>query len=99
MRGRGKESGRFNWAEGEFGTGRSVVDKNKFVPELEGSNCVLDRGEPTGVVVVELPPWQKANSALPSASIVLKKAASRSQIPSRGIDMSSLPRTMTTLIT
>ena len=101
MRGRGKESGRFVWAEGEFERGRSVGDKNKLEPEFERSNCELDRGEPKGVVVVELLslPCQNANSALPSASIVLKKAASRSQIPSRGRDISSLPRIMMTLIT
>ena len=99
MRGRGKETGRFNWPEGEFERERSVLDRNKLEPEFEKSNCALDRGEPKGVVVVELLPCQKANPAFPSASIVLKKAASRSQIPSRGTDISSLPRIMMTFIT
>ena len=88
MRGRDKEGGRFNWAEGEFGRGRSVVDKNKLELEFERSNCPLDFGEPVGVVMAELFSGQKAKSALPSASIVLKKAASWFQIPNHGRDMS-----------
>jgi hypothetical protein len=49
--------------------------------ELVKLNCPLLRGDPVGVVTVELISGLRAKSALASASIVLKKVARRSHIP------------------